>query len=93
MSSYYYFIIYKENPIEMKISAYWFNCRMRTWSSIACKSIHRESSVMRDVNVTVFSSYSYIKIIYKENPIEMKHSAYWFKCPVIIISSFTKKIL
>ena len=27
----------------------------------------------------------YIKIIYKENPIEIKNSAYWFKCPVIFI--------
>ena len=30
------------------------------------------------------SSYFYIKIIYKENPIEMKNSAYWFKFLVII---------
>ena len=28
---------------------------------------------------------TYLKIIYKENPIEMKNSAYRFKCPVIII--------
>ena len=34
-----------------------------------------------------------IQLIYKENPIKMKNSAYWFKCPVIIILSFIKKIL
>ena len=39
------------------------------------------------------SIYVHIKIIYKENSIEMKNSSYWFRCPVIIILSFTKKNL
>ena len=30
------------------------------------------------------SSYLYLKIIYKENPIKMKNSVYWFKFLVII---------
>ena len=32
-----------------------------------------------------FATYYYLKMIYKENPIEMKNSAYWFNCPVSII--------
>ena len=51
-------------------------------------------------------NYFYLKIIYKENSIEMNNSAYWFKFPVIIykenpmemqniliLKSFIKKIL
>ena len=40
--------------------------------------------ILEDVNVIVFSSHSYIKIVYKENPIEMKNSAYWLNFFVII---------
>ena len=51
----------------------------------AFEEILRESSVERRRKRHCFFSHSYIKIISKENPIEIKNSAYWFKCPVIII--------
>ncbi|MEO1765362.1 MAG: hypothetical protein AAFR83_26405 [Cyanobacteria bacterium J06629_18] len=61
-------IIYKENPIEMKNSAYWFKFLViiieKSFIKMKCKTF-------------------YIKIIYKENPIGMKNSAYWFKCTFV----------
>ena len=71
----------------MKNSACWFKCRIRTWSSIACKGILRESSLMRKRKRHCFSSYSYLKIIYKENPIEMKNSAYWFNVQLLLFKN------
>ena len=48
--------------------------------------------LLEDVNVIICSSHSYIKIVYKENPIEMKNSAYWFKFLVIFIKENSIKM-
>ena len=50
--------------------------------------MYRESSVTRRCKRHAFPIHFYIKRVYKENPkenpIEMKNSAYWFKFSVII---------
>ena len=53
----------------------------------ACEGILRESSVERRRKRHCFFSHSYRKIISKENPIEMKNSAYGLNVPLLLFKN------